>query len=121
MRWNLILGLVVLLTVTGAACVGADPTPPQQAPIPKSRITLKSLAALAAPATLTPEPAKPKRRVIQARQPASQPDDTTPTLELLERPNILLILTDDLDTHSIKFMPRSNPFSLNKGPHFQII
>jgi arylsulfatase A-like enzyme len=118
MRWNLILGLVVLLTVTGAACVGADPTPPQQAPIPKSRITLKSLAALAAPATLTPEPAKPKRRVIQARQPASQPDDTTPTLELLERPNILLILTDDLDTHSIKFMPQVKSLLIEQGTSF---
>jgi arylsulfatase A-like enzyme len=46
------------------------------------------------------------------------PDNTAPTPELLKRPNILFILTDDLDADSIKFMPQVMSLLVEPGTSF---
>jgi N-acetylglucosamine-6-sulfatase len=116
MRWKFVLGLLVLIVVSGAACMGADPAPSQQAPVSKAGIALEPVVAVVVPGTPNLQPTKHPN--AQAGQPVSQQDAATPTPRLLRRPNILFILTDDLDTDSIKFMPLVKSLLIEPGASF---
>jgi N-acetylglucosamine-6-sulfatase len=116
MRWKLILGLLLLIIISGVACVGADPAPSQQAPVSNAGVALDQVVAVVVPDTPNLQPTKHPN--AQAGQPASQQDNATPAPRLLRRPNILFILTDDLDADSIKFMPLVKSLLIEPGASF---